>query len=92
MRFERHDGVFTHTDIHTVAGLIGCVNGFRHQAMKADTRGDICGTIKTKLNTGIAVITPAQAIADLLEHPEMIAYRAAMLAREQQGVNNVSHE
>jgi hypothetical protein len=92
LHFNREEGIFTQTDVRSLPALIGCVNGFRHKFTKVDTRGDVLGTVKTKLNTGIAVITPAQAIADLLAHPDFVSHRESAFAREQRPANDVSHE
>jgi len=64
--------VFWHTQAlvgnryRTVTGLLGMVNGHFDIPRKPEVTGDVLGEILVKSNAGIAYITPACAIIDLL--------------------------
>lgn len=48
--------------------FLGIVNNHIDRPRKADTTGDLPGDIRYQLNTGIARVTPACAVIDLLNH------------------------
>jgi hypothetical protein len=60
------------------AKLLGLVNG--HYDMDTDVKfmGDMPGSGKVPLNTGIAIVIPAQKILDLLATPELVEERESM--------------
>jgi hypothetical protein len=55
--------------------LLGLVSGHWDIKQKAETQGDIVGEIRTAINSGIAIVTPAEAIQDLLDREDVVADR-----------------
>ncbi len=49
--------------------------------MKAETKGDILGEIQTQLNSGIAMVTPADAVKQLLMREDVVEHRAEQSAK-----------
>ncbi len=68
--------------------LLGLVSGHWDIKRQAETEGDI-GTIRTALNSGIAIVTPAEAIRELLMREDVVEERRklAKLSKEQQTRN-----
>ncbi len=64
-------GTIIGVDYIWVAGFMGLLSGHYEISKKARTTGDILGTIQTKLNTGVALITPAEAVVQLLESEDV---------------------
>ena len=60
-------------EIRLIPALLGCINGHIPRTQKSDVTGDVLGEITTKINTGIAVVTPSSAVRDLLMHADLIA-------------------
>jgi hypothetical protein len=58
-----------------VMRLLGLVSGHWDIKQKAETVGDIVGTIRTAINSGIAVVTPAEAIRELLMREDVVEDR-----------------
>ena len=53
-----------------IMALLGLVSGHWDIDQKAKTTGDIFGEIRTAINSGIAAVTPAEAIRELLMDDE----------------------
>jgi len=58
-----------------VQGFLGLVSAHFDITRKAETSGDILGEIKVGINAGIAVITPAEAIRELLMREDLVRDR-----------------
>ena len=56
-------------------GLLGLVSGHFDINKKADVVGDVIGEIQTPVNSGIAVVTPAFEISDLLYRADVAEKR-----------------
>jgi hypothetical protein len=59
--------------------LLGLMSGHLDILQEAETTGDIGGTVRTKLNSGIAVVTPAEKIRELLMSDGVVADRDQLL-------------
>jgi len=57
------------------ANFLGLVSGHFDIAQTAETTGDIYGTITVAINAGIAVITPAEAVRELLWRDDVLEDR-----------------
>jgi len=55
----------------SVVALLGLVSGHFDIPQDAVTQGDIMGRVTTPVNAGIAVVTPAHAIRELLERDDV---------------------
>jgi hypothetical protein len=55
--------------------LLGLVHGHFHKAEKASVKGDVFGEIRTNMNTGLAIVTPACAIVELLNQNHFVKIR-----------------
>jgi hypothetical protein len=66
------------TNVFGAPCLLGLITGHIDRYRRATTRGDY-GTIKTPLNTGIAVVTPAAAIDQLLLREDMMERHAEIV-------------
>ena len=76
-------GPVAHTERQYAPILLGCVNGHIDRTRKAQTQGDVLlGEIRYQLNTGIATVTPACAVVDLLNHQEFQDHRASISKKE----------
>lgn len=58
-----------------VRGFLGMVTGHFDIEQKARTEGDIVGSIITAINSGIAIVTPAEMIRQLLNRDDVIEER-----------------
>ena len=58
-----------------VTGLMGLISAHYPIPEKARTTGDIVGEIRTNLNSGIAVVTPSDAIVQLIERDDLVEER-----------------
>jgi hypothetical protein len=59
----------------TVFALLGLVSAHFDIPQVAKTEGDVLGSITTPLNAGIAVVTPAEAIRQLLLREDVVKER-----------------
>jgi len=55
--------------------LLGLMSGHFPIATEAQVTGDFMGSVTTPLNSGVAVVTPASAISELLERGDVVADR-----------------
>ena len=58
-----------------VTGFMGLISGHYDIEQQARKTGDILGEIQYKLNSGIAIVTPAEAVMNLLMREDMVGYR-----------------
>ena len=58
-----------------VLGFMGLVSGHYDIPKKAKTTGDILGTVQTNLNSGVALVTPAEAVRQLLMREDIVEQR-----------------
>ena len=54
-----------------VSGFLGLVTGHFDIEQQAQTIGDITGSITTAINSGIAIVTPAEMVRQLLHRPDV---------------------
>ena len=66
-----------------VMGFFGLASVHHDISREAKTSGDLLGKIQTELNSGIAIITPAEAIKNLLMKEEFLDQRNASLEENQ---------
>jgi hypothetical protein len=76
---EKVQGVTVPVD-HELLGLLGLVSGHFDIEKKATVEGDILGTVTAEINAGMALVTPAQAIKELLTREDVVADRKKRLA------------
>ena len=62
-------------DLIWVTGFIGLISGHYDIKKKARTTGDILGSVQVKHNSGIAILTPAEAIRQLLLREDIVEPR-----------------
>jgi hypothetical protein len=77
-----------------VFGFLGLVSGHFDIEQQAQTSGDIFGSITTAINSGIAIVTPAEAVRELLWRDDVAqdrqqALNDAIQARAQ-GIEHVA--
>jgi len=58
-----------------VSGFMGLVSGHYDIEQEARKSGDILGEIQVKMNSGIAIVTPAEAVSQLLLREDLKEYR-----------------
>ena len=58
-----------------VFGFLGLVSGHFDIEQQAQTSGDIFGSITTAINSGIAIVTPAEAVRELLWRDDVVEDR-----------------
>jgi hypothetical protein len=58
-----------------VFGFLGLVSGHFDIEQQAQTTGDILGSITTAINSGIAIVTPAEAVRELLLREDVVEDR-----------------
>ncbi len=58
-----------------VVGFLGLVSGHFDIDQEAKTVGDVQGSITTGINSGIAVVTPAEAVRELLMREDVVDHR-----------------
>ena len=68
-------GVPQRIDLSWETGFMGLISGHYPIVEKAQTTGDILGEIQVKLNSGIATVTPAIAVTELLMREDFVEYR-----------------
>ena len=62
-------------DLSWETGFMGLISGHYPIVEKAQKRGDILGDIRVELNSGIATVTPAIAVTELLMREDFVEYR-----------------
>ncbi len=72
------DGGF---DTGYISGLLGLVSAHYDIKRAAGTTGDILGDILVPLNSGMAVVTPAEAIRQLILRDDVMQQRKELIAR-----------
>lgn len=77
-----------------VFGFLGLVSGHFDIEQQAQTSGDVFGSITTAINSGIAIVTPAKEVHELLWRDDVVedrqqALNAAIQARAQ-GIEHVT--
>ena len=65
--------------------LLGLVSGHFGIKKKADVEGDVLGTVTQELNAGIAVVTPADTIHDLLMREDVVEDRVERIQKARKG-------
>lgn len=73
--------VIESTDIVWHTGFMGLVSGHYDIEQEAKKIGDILGKIQIGLNSGIAFVTPAEAITQLLTRNDMKEFRRKLKAK-----------
>lgn len=73
--------VLTGVDEAHISGFMGLVSGHYGIPIKAETKGDILGEIQTQLNSGIAMVTPADAVRQLLMRTDVVEHREEQAAK-----------
>ena len=68
-----------------LTGLLGLISSHYDIKTNAETAGDIVGTITTPINSGIAVVTPAHFVNELLLRDDLVEIRKKRAALSQQG-------
>ncbi len=68
-------GDMTMQEPHGVLGLLGLVSGHFDIEQAIKTEGDVLGKVTAELNAGMAVVTPAEAIRELLMREDVVADR-----------------
>lgn len=68
----------TSTDHGWVTGLLGLVSGHYEIPRKGETTGEV-GSVRTALNSGIAVVVPASEITQLLTREDLVHTRGEVL-------------
>jgi hypothetical protein len=69
------------TDFVWHTGFMGLVSGHYDIEQEAKKIGDIIGTIQVGLNSGIAFVTPADAVRQLLMREDLVEYRKELSKR-----------
>jgi hypothetical protein len=72
-------------DLVHVSGFIGLVSGHYDIPKDAKTGGDILGKVQMDLNSGIAIVTPAEAVKELLMRSDLVAEREDLKKKEEAG-------
>ena len=68
-------GLTTGVNEARISGFMGVVPGHFDISRSAETIGDIQGDIQTKMNSGIAMVTPADAVTNLLMREDVVDHR-----------------
>jgi hypothetical protein len=63
--------------------LLGLVSGHWNIDSKAETTGDFVGEVRTAINSGMAIITPAEAVRELLMRDDVVGDRTARIKEQQ---------
>ncbi|MEE9261826.1 MAG: hypothetical protein V3U95_04520, partial [Dehalococcoidia bacterium] len=58
-----------------VSGFMGLISGHYDISKQAKTTGETWGTVQTSLNSGIAIVTPAEAVRQLLMREDIVKQR-----------------
>lgn len=62
-----------------VTGFMGLVSGHYDIEQEAKKTGDILGKVQVELNSGIAIVTPAEAVTQLLMREDLVEYRKKLI-------------
>lgn len=73
-RLEGSDGVFI-TDLVWTHAFIGLVSGHFEIDAQAKPTGDVMDTLTTALNSGMAIVTPAHKVTELLMRDDVVEAR-----------------
>lgn len=73
-RLEGSDDVFR-TDLVWTHAFIGLVSGHFEIDAQAKPTGDVMGIITTALNSGMAIVTPAHKVTELLMRDDVVEAR-----------------
>jgi hypothetical protein len=65
----------TSFELAHISALLGFVSGHYEIQKMAKTQGDVLGTVQVKMNSGIAMVTPAHNITDLLMREDVVEAR-----------------
>lgn len=65
-----------------VIALLGLVSAHFDIPQTAEIEGDVMGRVTTRGNAGIAVVTPAHVISDLLQREDVVAEKDAYRAKD----------
>jgi hypothetical protein len=68
-------------DTGYISGLLGLVSAHYNIESEAEKSGDILGKVLVQQNSGIAIVTPAEAIRQLLVREDVIAHRQEALTK-----------
>jgi Trypsin-like peptidase domain len=79
-RPDRKDTTLIRHDREIIA-LLGLVSGHVNIMQEARTKGDVLGEIRTAINSGIAVVTPAAAIRELYVRDDVTSDRKRRVAQ-----------
>ncbi len=71
---ERRNQDVTFNTAH-ISGLLGIISGHFDIPKQAKTQGDLLGGVQVDLNSGIAIVTPAEAIRELLLREDVTGQR-----------------
>lgn len=66
------------TDQAHVSGFMGLISGHCQIPKEAETVDDILGKVQIGLNSGIAIVTPADAVRELLMRSDLVAERETL--------------
>ena len=64
-----------HIELSWATSFMGLVSGHYDIAKEAQTTGEYYGHIQTELNSGVAIVTPAIAVTELLMREDLVQYR-----------------
>ncbi len=68
----------TTLDLAHVTGFLGLLSAHYGIPEKVEATGDMLGSMQVQLNSGIAVITPAHAVGELLMREDLVEQREAL--------------
>jgi hypothetical protein len=71
----RSETISTQNPDAEVFGFLGLVSGHFDVEQQVQTTGDILGSITTSVNSGIAIVTPAEAVRELLWREDVVEDR-----------------
>jgi len=64
---------------YTAFAVLGVAHGHFHRPQNAKVTGDVLGKISTKMNTGLAIVTPSCAITELLDSDFFVKRRREII-------------
>jgi hypothetical protein len=74
-------GILTGVHLRWTSGLMGLVSGHYDIKREAEKTGEYYGEVQFAMNSGIAIVTPAQAIKNLLVREDIVKERAEIRAQ-----------